>query len=238
MIPSWKQMGWIFKNIWTCVWNEVECIWHLYHCPCCFNTKREPNLEALGCIWASPVSVYISKETGESKTTWHSRYQPWMDFSAGNNHKGQNGTRSLTPMDCIHTINLPALMNATLSAEENVVQSKVSFFHLISYRQQESALWQGMTIFSMHLYICHKNHTDEPLHWNSIIIGSEKNSSKWAAAYRSKRKSRSTLLYRKVGKGVRAQTHNVRGTQGLFNTENNTSRQDKRKTKLGGLPLW
>ena len=27
-------------------------------------------------------------------------------------------------------------------------------------------------------------------------------------------------LLGKVGKGVRAQTHNVKGTQGLFNTEN------------------
>ena len=31
-----------------------------------------------------------------------------------------------------------------------------------------------------------------------------------------------TIIKGKVGKGVRAQTHNVRGTQGLFNTENNT----------------
>ena len=33
---------------------------------------------------------------------------------------------------------------------------------------------------------------------------------------------RLTTIIREVGKGVRAQTHNVQGTQGLFNTENNT----------------
>ena len=40
-----------------------------------------------------------------------------------------------------------------------------------------------------------------------------------------------TTIKGKVGKGVRAQTHNVRGTQGLFNTENNTY---KTKGKLTG----